>query len=338
MNKAVKIDGNEGHISLMTRRKPKLSYNEKQDYGQWKGIIKEKFLELIGISSIEQNAGSMEWEIEEDIQMDGYRRIRFVFESEVDTYVPCYLLIPDTGKEKYPLAICLQGHSTGFHLSIGQQKFPDDYKFQPRASLGLQAVKEGYIALCIEQRAMGERKPKYPAFNCGFAACNAFMLGRTLIGERCWDISRAIDLMVNFSQVDMEDIFITGNSGGGTASYYAACYDNRIKLAAPSCSFCSYRTSTMAILHCGCNCIPHAYEYFEMEDLAGLIAPRKLLVVAGEKDVIFPIEGVRNSYKTVKKIYQYNNTENNCMMVEHEKDHYWDVSVVWSAIKKIRNR
>lgn len=338
MKKTVKIDGNEGHISLMTRIRPMLSYDEKQDYEQWKGRIKEKFIELLGISSIQKNAGSMDWDIEEDIQMDGYRRIRFVFESEVDTYVPCYLLIPDTGKKKYPLAICLQGHSTGFHLSIGQQKFPDDYRFQPRSSLGLQAVKEGYIALCIEQRAMGERKPKYPAFNCGFAACNAFMLGRTLIGERCWDISRAIDLMVNFPQVDMEDIFITGNSGGGTASYYAACYDERIKLAAPSCSFCSYHTSTMAILHCGCNCIPHAYEYFEMEDLACLIAPRKLLVVAGKQDVIFPIEGVRDSYNTVEKIYRHNKAENYCMKVEHEKDHYWDVSVVWPAIKTIRNR
>ena len=338
MKKAVKIDGNECHNSLMRRKKPLLSYDETQDYNEWKAKIKEKFIELLGIPSIEQNAGSMEWEIEEDIKLDGYRRIRFVFESEVDTYVPCYLLIPDTGKEKYPLAICLQGHSTGFHLSVGEEKFPDDYRFQPRASLGLQAVKEGYIALCIEQRAMGERKPKYPAFNCGFAACNAFMLGRTLIGERCWDISRAIDLMVNFPQVETENILITGNSGGGTASYYAACYDERIKLSAPSCSFCSYHTSTMAILHCGCNCIPHAYEYFEMEDLACLIAPRKLLVVAGKKDVIFPIDGVRDSYKTVEKIYEYNKAENNCALVEHERDHYWDEAVVWSAIKEIKSK
>lgn len=338
MEKRIKIDGNECHNSLMERKMPRLSYAEKQDYESWKTEIKKKFFELIGIPSIEQNAGSMAWAIEEDIQMDGYRRIRFVFESEVDTCVPCYLLIPDTGKEKYPLAICLQGHSTGFHLSIGEEKFPDDYRFQPRASLGLQAVKEGYIALCIEQRAMGERKPKYPAFNCGFAACNAFMLGRTLIGERCWDISRAIDLMANFSQVDMDDIIITGNSGGGTASYYAACYDERIKLSAPSCSFCSYHTSTMKILHCGCNCIPHAYEYFEMEDLACLIAPRKLLVVAGKEDVIFPIEGVRESYKTVEKIYQYNHAENNCALVEHGKDHYWDAPLVWSSIKEIKKK
>ena len=47
MRKVVKIDGNEGHNSLMARKKPKLSYNEKQDYTQWKAEIKEKTAELL---------------------------------------------------------------------------------------------------------------------------------------------------------------------------------------------------------------------------------------------------------------------------------------------------
>ena len=42
-----------------------------------------------------------------------------MFESENDSFVPCYLLIPDTSKEKYPVAITLQGHTTGFHNSVG---------------------------------------------------------------------------------------------------------------------------------------------------------------------------------------------------------------------------
>ena len=53
-----------------------------------------------------------------------------------------------------------------------------------------------------------------------------------------------------------------------------------------------------------CNFIPHAYEWFEMQDLACLIAPRPLLIVAGEEDAIFPYYGVEKAYKTVEKIYQ----------------------------------
>ena len=327
-----KIDGNECHKSLMTK-KPMLSYDECIDYTKWKDGVKEKFIQLLGIQSIERNATPLKMEVELDEQRDLYRIIRFVFESEVDSWVPCYLLIPNQGQKKYPLAICLQGHSSGFHLSIGENKFPEDKHYQPRASLALQAIKEGYCALCVEQRALGERRPEFPAFNCGFAACNAFMLGRTLVGERVWDISRAIDLMSNFSEVDMEKIMITGNSGGGTTSYYAACYDERIGLSVPSCSFCPYESSTMKVLHCACNCIPKAYEYFDMQDLACLIAPRKLLIIAGKQDDIFPIEGVRSGYETVKNIYKQCGVENNCDLIETPQGHWWCEDIVWLAIK-----
>lgn len=50
------------------------------------------------------------------VDRQDYRFIRFTFESEYDEIVPCYLLIPKLGKEKYPVAITLQGHTTGFHV------------------------------------------------------------------------------------------------------------------------------------------------------------------------------------------------------------------------------
>ena len=44
-------------------------------------------------------------------------------------------------------------------------------------------------------------------------------------GERMWDVSKAIDALAEFPKCDTDKIFITGNSGGGTMSFYAACYD-----------------------------------------------------------------------------------------------------------------
>jgi hypothetical protein len=55
----------------------------------------------------------------------------------------------------------------------------------------------------------------------------------------------------------LEKIVITGNSGGGTASFYSACLDERIKISAPSCSFCTYDSSILDIHHCPCNQIPY---------------------------------------------------------------------------------
>ncbi|MBQ8357253.1 MAG: acetylxylan esterase [Clostridia bacterium] len=272
----IEINGTQCHELLRDQAIPLLAYDKSRNYAEWRQEIRAKFIELTGLDLIAQNACEPDLIIESDEMMEGYRQIRFVFSGEKNELVPCYLLIPDTGKEKYPLAITLQGHSTGFHNSIGVIRYERDEAYQPRGCFGLQAVKRGYMALCIEQRAMGERRVKSPTERkqgCNFQAFNAFMMGRTLIGERVWDVSRAINLMESFPQCDMDKIFITGNSGGGTASYYAACFDERIKVSIPSCSFCSWATSIMAMHHCGCNYIPGAYRQFEMADLACLIAP-----------------------------------------------------------------
>lgn len=331
----ITIDGGRCHQSLAERTKQSLGFDSAKDYNTWTEEIREKFLELVGIPYIEENACPLHMEIESDEMMDGYRRIRFVFESEIDTFVPCYLLIPNTGKERYPVAITLQGHSTGFHNSIGVMKYEKDVDYQPRGAFGLQAVARGFAALCIEQRAMGERKPAFPRFNCGFAATNAFLLGRTIIGERIWDISRAIDLLANFPQCDLDKILITGNSGGGTASYYAACYDERIKISVPSCSFCSYESSIMSVLHCACNFIPSAIRYFEMQDLACLIAPRAVSVVTGAEDTIFPLDGVKASFNTLKAIFEKAGVPEKANLLVTPKGHWWCEDIVWPEIMRL---
>ena len=344
MRENKKIRGDRCHDRLVKEIKPGLAFSESLDFSSWREQIKNKFFELVGISEIEKNACPLSVDVEWSERRDGYTITRFVFESERDEWVPCYLLLPDTGKEKYPVAICLQGHTWGFHESIGEIKYEIDKQFMPRAQFAVQAVKNGYAALAIEQRAMGERRsPKaygednipYPrAHMCAVGVLTALSLGRTVIGERIWDISRAIDALSEFPACDTERVLVTGNSGGGTASFYAACFDERIGLSAPSCSFCSYKTSILAIEHCACNYIPNGIRWFDMQDVSCLIAPRRLMVITGKEDDIFPIEGVRESYEAVKKIYTAAGVPDLCRIVETPKGHYWCEDIVWQAINE----
>ncbi len=336
------IKGDLCHNMLKYKTEPILTFDENRDFSKWKEKVKLKFTELFGIDNIVKNACPLNFEIEKEVEKDGYKQIRFTFESEYGAFVPCYLLIPNTGKEKYPVVITLQGHSTGFHNSIGEPKNDRNAEYAVgRGKFAVQAVEHGYAALAIEQRGMGEclpREEKHENANmCEYTAHIALLLGRTILGERIWDVSKAIDALSNFDCLDLEDITITGNSGGGTTSFYAACYDERIKLSAPSCAFCSYETSIMNWFHCSCNFVPHAYEWFEMQDLACLIAPRKLLVVAGKEDSIFPIEGVTDGFETVKKIYEAAGSSENCKMVTTPKGHWWCEDIVWSEIEKLKS-
>ena len=331
------INPDKNHEYLLKKIQPKLSKKLYESFEEGKNEIEKKFLELVGIENIEKNICPLNFKIEIDEDRQDYRFIRFTFESEYDEIVPCYLLIPKLGKEKYPVAITLQGHTTGFHVSIGKSKFEGDEKYQPRNAFALQAVENGFIALAIEQRGLGERKTQnerlYGGQDCRHASMVAIHLGRTLIGERIWDIKRGIDVLEKFPECDLDKILITGNSGGGTASYYAACYDKRIKLCVPSCSVCTYKDSILSLGHCTCNYIPFAYQNFEMADLACMIAPRKLILQAGKKDTIFPIEGVRTAFSTITDIYRNQNADDNCRLIETEEGHAWCDDLIWPAIK-----
>ncbi len=335
------------HDILTENMKPKFTYSKDLDCAEWRRELKERFIEVTGLDVIAENACEPCLEIEKEEQMDGYRRIRFSFYSEVGAVVTCYLLIPDLGKEKYPVVITLQGHSTGFHNSIGEPKYPEDEKGQPRTALAVQAVKEGYVALAIEQRGMGERSAQNSDFRrvslqerggCYYEAMTASLLGRSLIGERCWDIKCAIDILSSFPECDTDKIAITGNSGGGTASYYAACYDERIKICMPSSSFCPFKESIARFYHCSCNYIPGAYKYFDMQDLACLIVPRPLVIATGQLDPSFLVEGVRRGYETVEQVYLKENALDSCRLIITPNGHWWNVDIMWREMRREMDR
>ena len=335
----LKINGDLCHDLLVESQSQELAFNDGVDFDVWRLQLKEKFFELTGISQIEKNACPINVEIEEEVEFDTYKRVRFIFESEKGSFVPCYLVRPKKIEKKLPLVITLQGHTTGFHNSIGVPLYEVDKEGIERNSFALQAVENGYVSLAIEQRAMGERKTNIHEPDkirmCAFQALTAFELGRTLVGERIFDVSRAIDAMNYFSDyIDLDKIIITGNSGGGTASFYSAIYDKRIKICAPSCAFASYKTSIMKLYHCACNYIPGALKWFDMGDLSALIAPRPLLIIAGEKDKIFPFSSVKTAFETATAIYKKANASENCKLIAHGYAHYWDVNSIWPSIEK----
>ena len=61
--------------------------------------------------------------------------------------------------------------------------------------------------------------------------------------------------------------------------------------------------------HCSCNFVPGLAQFGEMYDLAGLIAPRPMLVEAGSHDGIFPINAAKRSVKKARAIYRIFDTD-----------------------------
>ena len=124
------INADIAHELLWKKMQPKLSDRTGKDFSVWKEEIRQKFIELTGLDEIAKNTCPLNVQVEWEKEEETYRLIRFTFDSELGETVPCYLVIPKTGKEKYPVAITLQGHSTGAHNSIGVVKFDEDKGYQ----------------------------------------------------------------------------------------------------------------------------------------------------------------------------------------------------------------
>ncbi|NLN04102.1 MAG: acetylxylan esterase [Clostridiaceae bacterium] len=325
----------ELHMAIARERVLPYSFDETKNFNCQKEKVYDKLLELLGMpEKMVDPKPIIEFEKMEHEEFD---EIRFKYESEPGFFIPAHLILPKERKGKLPTVICLQGHSSGMHRSLGRVKYTNDVEGDVGdRAFALQAVKRGYACVIMEQRGFGELKgiEQDGGTNCLHMSMQAILLGRTLLGERCFDVSRLIDALEQFEMLDLNRLGIMGNSGGGTTSFYAACVDSRIKVCMPSCSFCPYYESIISIQHCTCNYVPGMLEYMEMQDLAVLIAPRALIVVSGKDDEIFPLDGVKRGFEVVKKIYRACGAEDNCQLVIGDGGHRFFADISWPVFDR----
>lgn len=335
----MEVKAQKCHELLKKTLLPKLSYNDDCNYDEYKKQIREKFDELLGINELRKDICPFGEKILSEEDMGDYKRIHFTFNSEPGCTIPCYMLIPNGEKKKYPVVITLSEHDkNGYSGLVGKGKSIEEaIELKKGGDIAVQAVKEGYVAIAMEQRAIGtlcSTEFNRGGHMCSFEAHVAEMLGRTLMGERAWDVSRLITLLVEFNKCDLEKIVVVGEGVGGAAAYYAACLDERITLAVSYGGFGSYKDSIMNYYHCSCEYIPHAYEWFEMQDLACLIAPRKLVVMTGKDDETTTVDGVKKAFHTVEKIYDRTDAVGNCRLVIANSKTKWQKEMVWPAVKE----
>ena len=322
------------------KNKPCLRYDGKRPFEEWQKEARAKLSELLGLHKFKKCEEN--FNLEYIKTEDEYTEYRFTIQSEEGYYFPSVLRVPNGKEGKLPLMICLQGHSTGMHISLGIAKYEGDVDLISGGDRDfvVRAVKEGYAALAIEMRNFGECGSNPDGRpNCYVSSMTAIINGRTTIGERVWDASRAIDAIIShFDMIDPDRIYCMGNSGGGTATYYIACIEERVKVAMPSCAVCTWEESIAAMLHCTCNHIPHIAEYFDMGDLAGLIAPRGLVIVNGIKDSIFRDAGVRNCFDLAKTLYAAAGVPDDVALVTGPEGHRFYADAAWPVFKTIAEK
>lgn len=336
------LSPSENHGYLMSQMVSSLGFGGG-DVHKWQGRLSRKLRQLVGDMPKKRCNLRPQQLWKHPHPLGTIEKI--VFTSEPYADVTAYVCLPKNAVRPFTFMICLQGHSTGMHNSIAARREDETrpLKIEGDRDFAAGCMRRGIAALCIEQRSFGERREQkqkqVSPHGCHDATMHALMLGRTLIGERVYDVDRGIDYLASRGDADMNRIGVMGNSGGGTISVFSAALLPRLAFAMPSCYFCTFRDSIMSIYHCADNYIPGLLKYAEMADIMGLFAPRPVVIVAGKEDPIFPIRATRRAFHDLRRIYNACGAENHCHLVVGAGGHRFYADAAWpvmlNEIKKL---
>jgi dienelactone hydrolase len=263
------------------------------------------------------------------------------FQTTPDLRVPAYLFIPKNAKLPAPGIVALHSHD-GFYL-WGKEKLVDiaadehpyltAFKKQRYGGKGIAAelARQGYVVIAIDMFYWGERRmllendpivyserprtmteQEIAAFNQRssqneqLVARSLFTAGVSWPGIVLWDDIRTLDYLASRPEVDKQRLGCVGLSVGGWRSFLLAALDERIKTAVAV----GWMTSLGAqikqhiIYTIGFSFyINGLYRYFDLPDLAALIAPRAVLVINGSQDRLFVLDGVKGAFDKIARCY-----------------------------------
>ena len=305
------------HMDLVLNAPKKLGYKSGQADAGWEEALRAKIIELMCMPEYPETPTDPVF-LGEREDCGDYFSQEFVFNAEPGSDVPCTLLLPKGTEGPYPVMICLQGHSSGAHISLGKEKYEGDKaSIEGDRDFALQAVRRGFAAIAMEQRAFGTRHDHRHEDcrrtadlartddnrTCKHPAMTALLLGRTLLGERVFDVRRACDAIEEIDGLDANQIHMMGQSGGGTISWYTCAVEPRIKGAIAASCFGTTAATIAAIDHCTDNYLPGMLNWIDFTDIAGAITKAKMLVVMGRLDPLFPNKSVLEAADKVKAIF-----------------------------------
>ncbi len=326
------LDSLDYTLSRYAQAAPALSFRAEgaEAIAAWKDRAREKLRELIGPFPTE--LAPPEPDYGERHPRPGYSRQPVTFATRPGLSAFGYLLIPDDAKPHAPAVLCLPGHGRGVDEIVGIDDEGNDRDDLDgyQHDFAVQCVRHGYVTLSLEMLGFGHRRDPAArkrgagASSCQPAAGAALMLGESMVGWRTWDAMRALDLLAGRAEVDPSRLAVMGISGGGTVALYTAALDERVKVAVLSGSFCTFKDSIFSRSHCIDNYVPGILRWFEVADLAGLIAPRALFCEAGTEDDIFPEPGVREALDDAGRIYRAQGAGNAIAHAFFEAGHQFD--------------
>ncbi|MBO0702121.1 MAG: dienelactone hydrolase family protein [Candidatus Dormibacteraeota bacterium] len=180
---------------------------------------------------------------------------------------------------------------------------------------GLELCRHGYVVICPDHLCFEDRRTPAHLLETSpdlvdaqyelFELTSRLLHGSCLQAKYLHDLRAAVGLVAGLPEVDGTRLGTIGHSLGGQEALWLTWFDPRIRAGVSSCGFAPLRDILAAgINHNKAMYVPGLLDVADIEDILAGLAPRPFLLTSGEKDRIFPIEGVRRMVTKARGAYR----------------------------------
>lgn len=281
------------------------------DWQAWRESAQQKYMELLGpFPKRVPLAAEVEYAVEDGDLI----RERVILDSEEYMSVPCQVLRPKAmaADGRNAAIVCLHGHTVvGKDGVAGMRSSPVHLANikDHNNNYAEQMARAGFLTIAPDLRGFGERRDG-PAPFPGRDPCNVDFVKGAILGIytltlNIWDIKCCIDYLETRPEVDKSRIGMMGLSLGGAMTTFATAAEPRIRAADIMGYVNPWKGFGLRDANfCGSQIVPHIYRYLDTDDIAGLIAPRPLLLEMGIYDNCFPLQDLLQGYAGVQRVYE----------------------------------
>ena len=294
-----------------------LAWNAQvKDLAAWRKAGVAKLWELT-VQAPDRTA--FDTQVIDEVDRGTYVARKIIFNLTADSRVMGLLLLPK-GKGPFPAAVMYHDHGSKF--DIGKEKWIEPWgdeaqlgsakgwskRFFSERFPGDELAKRGYVVFATDALGWGDRAGmSYEAQQA--LAANFINLGSSMAGLMALEDARAAEFVASLPEVNKKQVAAVGFSMGAFRAWQAAALTEAVTATVAV----NWMATTDGLMVTGNNQLrggsawtmihPGMQRYLDYPDVASLAAPKPMLMFAGEKDTLFPLDSVNAAFGKMGKVW-----------------------------------
>jgi len=246
-------------------------------------------------------------------EREGFRLDTLELRATPGRVFQAMLAVPAEASRPMPAVVAIHGHG-------GNRMTPFNPEEAMYHSFGSELARHGFVVISTD---VGQH--------------DVYEEGRTLMGERLWDLMRCVDYLRSLEEVDPARIGCAGLSLGGEMAMWLGAMDPRVA-ATVSAGFLTFMDQ-MEQNHCMCWKFEGLRELVDFPDIYAMIAPRPLQCQNGlqEPPTQFTPELARKALLEIVPAYRDTGAPGNLELLVHQGGHEIALESLVAFLKKHLN-